>query len=87
MKIIVSCLQEQLVAREHRKEARKRKKTGEASGAPPVQDAGGSAASAAMQEDVVVENADELPPQVQHRSLDNPLGASVLCSLSVLSHL
>ena len=73
VKIIVSCLQEQLVAREHRKEARKRKKPGEASGALPAQSAGGSAASAAMQEDVVVENADELPPQVQHRSLDSPL--------------
>lgn len=66
-------LQEQLVTREHRKEARKRKKAGEASGTPPLQGRGGSAASDAMQEDVVVENADELPPQVQHLSWDNLL--------------
>lgn len=57
-------LQEQLVTREHRKEARKRKKAGEASGTP--ERGGGSAASAAAEKDLVVEKADELPPQVQH---------------------
>ena len=56
-------LQEQLVTREHRKEARKRKKAGDASGAE--KDGEGSAANGATEKDVVVENADELPPQVQ----------------------
>ncbi|CAL5228299.1 g11405 [Coccomyxa viridis] len=55
--------QEQLVTREHRKEARKRKKAGEASGAQPGDGPGGSAANGSTEKDVVVENADELPPQ------------------------
>ena len=58
-------VQEQLVTREHRKEARKRKKAGEASGAQPGDGPGGSAANGSTEKDVVVENADELPPQVE----------------------
>ena len=62
-------VQEQLVTREHRKEARKRKKAGEASGTQPENGAGGSAANSNAEKDVVVENADELPPQVSIRAL------------------
>lgn len=58
--------QELLVTREHRKEARKRKKGDEASGTPSGKEAsGGGAANGSADKDVVVENADELPPQVQ----------------------
>ena len=63
---LIGTLQEQLVTREHRKEARKRKTAVKASGTPDH--GGGSAASAAAEKDVVMENADELPPQVQHLS-------------------
>ncbi len=58
--------QEQLITREHRKEARKRKMAEEASEAPSGREAsGGGAANGSADKDVAVENADELPPQVQ----------------------
>ena len=53
------------MTREHRKEARKRKKGDEAAGAPADSLAPGGAANGTASQDVVVENADELPPQVQ----------------------
>ena len=63
---LVDFLQELLVTREHRKEARKRKKGDEASGTPSGKEAsGGGAANGSADKDIVVENADELPPQVQ----------------------
>ena len=59
-------LQEQLVTREHRKEARKRKTADEASGRPSGKEAsGGGSANGSADKDIVVENADELPPQVR----------------------
>lgn len=60
---MLSGLQEQLVAREHRKEAHKRKQKGANSGRSSGDAADGDGAASGLAGDVVVENEDELPPK------------------------